>query len=65
MPKNNQRKASSADRKNMSTPVMDFVPAYEEVQRKAYQIHEQKGGSDFENWLEAERILKEEHQHAV
>jgi hypothetical protein len=38
-----------------------FVPSYEEVQRRAYQIHEERGGSDLENWLEAERALKEEH----
>ncbi len=41
-----------------------FVPSYEEVQRLAYHIHEEKGGSDLENWLEAERVLKEEHHHA-
>jgi hypothetical protein len=32
---------------------------YEDIQRRAYQIHEEKGGSDLENWLEAERALKE------
>ncbi len=43
-------------------PDSDFVPAYEDVQKKAYQLHEEKGGSEFDNWLEAERILKEEHR---
>jgi hypothetical protein len=38
-----------------------YSPSYEDVQRKAYLIHEEKGGNDFENWLEAERLLKEEH----
>ena len=28
------------------------------IQLRAYQIHEEKGGSDFDNWLEAEQILK-------
>jgi hypothetical protein len=40
-----------------------FVLVYEDIQRRAYQIHEEKGGSDLENWLEAERVLKEE-RHA-
>jgi hypothetical protein len=39
-----------------------MVPAYEDIQRRAYQIHEEKGGSDLENWLEAERVLKEENK---
>jgi hypothetical protein len=39
-----------------------FVPSYEEIQRRAYQIHEAKGGSDLENWLEAERVIREENQ---
>ena len=45
-----------------SLPSTDFVPTYEDVQRRAYQIHEEKGGSDLDNWLEAERILKVEQQ---
>jgi len=28
------------------------------IQRMAYQIHQERGGTDFDNWLEAERILK-------
>jgi hypothetical protein len=28
------------------------------IQLRAYQIHQEKGGSDLDNWLEAERILK-------
>jgi len=39
-----------------------FAPNYEDIQRKAYQIHEEKGGGELENWLEAEQVLKEEHQ---
>jgi len=39
-----------------------ILPNYMDVQRLAYQIHEEKGGSDLDNWLEAERILKGEHQ---
>ena len=38
-------------------------PSHEEVQLRAYQLHEEKGGSDFENWLEAERLLREEYLH--
>jgi len=28
------------------------------IQLQAYQIHQEKGGSEIDNWLEAERILK-------
>jgi len=27
------------------------------IQLRAYQIHQEKGGSELDNWLEAERIL--------
>jgi len=30
------------------------------IQLKAYQIHQEKGGSDLDNWLEAEQGLKKE-----
>ena len=30
------------------------------IQLRAYQIHQEKGGSDFDNWLEAEKSLKKE-----
>jgi len=29
-----------------------------DIKLRAYQIHLEKGGSDLENWLEAERSLK-------
>lgn len=28
------------------------------IQLRAYQIHEEKGGTALDNWLEAERILR-------
>jgi hypothetical protein len=37
----------------------EFEPSFEEIQKLAYEIHEQKGGSELENWLEAERMIKE------
>jgi hypothetical protein len=45
-----------------STSSETFTPAYEEIQMRAYLIHNQKGGSDLENWLEAERVLIKEHR---
>ena len=30
------------------------------IKLRAYQIHQEKGGSDFDNWLEAEKSLKKE-----
>jgi len=77
MSKHHQHKASSVNRGNTSISIdpesrgqiqeatsfgQELTPTFEDVQRKAYQIHEQKGGTDFENWLEAEQILKEEKQ---
>jgi hypothetical protein len=29
------------------------------IQLRAYQIYQEKGGSELDNWLEAERILSE------
>ena len=29
------------------------------IQLCAYQIHEEKGGTDFDNWLEAEQLIGE------
>ena len=39
----------------------DFVPEHGSLESRAYKIHEEKGGSESDNWREAERILKEEH----
>jgi hypothetical protein len=35
------------------------MPSHQDIKVLAYWIHEEKGGSDLENWLEAERVLKE------
>lgn len=32
------------------------------IQLRAYQIYREKGGSALDNWLEAERILKNKNQ---
>lgn len=45
-----------------SSSEIEFIPSYEDLQRRAYKIHEEKGGSDLDNWLEAEQILKKEHR---
>lgn len=33
--------------------------SFEEIQKKAYEIYQEKGGSDFDNWLEAEEALRQ------
>ena len=33
-----------------------------DIQTLAFQIYQEKGGSDLDNWLEAERILKNDAQ---
>jgi Protein of unknown function (DUF2934) len=40
-------------------------PSYEEIQKRAYEIHVERGGrhgSDLEDWLEAVRELKAKYQ---
>ncbi len=34
----------------------NFVVDQRPIQMLAYQLHEEKGGTDLENWYEAERI---------
>ena len=38
----------------------EWAPTFDEIQLRAYQIHEEKGGSDLDNWLEAEQVLRKE-----
>lgn len=33
-------------------------PSHDEIQRRAFEIHQARGGSAFENWLQAERELR-------
>jgi hypothetical protein len=37
----------------------------QKIQFRAYMIHQEKGGDHVDNWLEAERLLKEEYQNAA
>jgi hypothetical protein len=39
---------------------MDAALKDNSIKLRAYQIHQEKGGSDLDNWLEAERGLKKE-----
>ena len=48
--------------KNSASVPGDFVMDPEAGRLRAYQIHEEKGGTAEDNWLEAERILREESQ---
>jgi len=53
---------------NSSKRARNKIPMNEEtlnemIRKKAYELHEQRGGEhgrDFEDWLEAERIVKAE-----
>jgi hypothetical protein len=43
------------------TEAVDRGPSHEEIQRRAYEIHLERGarhGQDMDDWLEAERDLK-------
>ena len=35
----------------------------DDVKLRAYQIHQEKGGSDLDNWLEAEQSVKSTSSH--
>jgi hypothetical protein len=43
----------------------DSTVTLHDIEILAYQIHEQKGGSELENWLEAERMIKEKLYSSV
>ena len=53
----------------MSTETGDIpaeAAAYNDsIQLRAYQIHQEKGGSDLDNWLEAERSISNDDQSGV
>jgi hypothetical protein len=49
---NQVNKATKSE--NISTKKSDENSS---IQLRAYQIHQEKGGSELDNWLEAERIL--------
>jgi hypothetical protein len=50
--------------KTMGSGDIQTKPAIDNnsIQLRAYQIYQEKGGSDLENWLEAERILSNRDQ---
>jgi len=39
----------------------DSMISTHDIELLAYQMHEERGGTELENWLEAERVLKERH----
>ena len=39
-------------------------PSYAEIQLRAYYLYQIKGGSDVENWLEAEENLRQENSRS-
>jgi len=39
----------------------DSAISIQDIEELAYRIHEERGGTDLENWLEAEQILKERY----
>src|SRR5580704_7518726 len=52
--KNSNNASKPIVSKESQTNVVDE----ESIQLRAYQIHQEKGGSDLDNWLEAEQNLK-------
>jgi hypothetical protein len=56
---------SNQERQNRINKLDSFpnsFPSQEEIQKKAYEIYELKGGGDpVDNWLEAERLCKQQY----
>jgi len=49
------------------TRELEFHPTREEIEQRAYQLYVQRGGatgSDVEDWLQAERELREKYDIA-
>ena len=51
--------SEAAKSEDISTQVADKDSS---IKLRAYQIHLEKGGSDLDNWLEAERSLRNNHK---
>ncbi|HEY6904444.1 MAG TPA: DUF2934 domain-containing protein [Candidatus Acidoferrales bacterium] len=48
-------------------PQLTTGPSFEEIQRRAYELYVERGcvqGCDQDNWLEAERELKQGYQRS-
>jgi hypothetical protein len=62
MLKNNHKLARNISNKEHASVAVDIQSLVEtdnsSIQIRAYQIYQEKGGSAFDNWLEAERILR-------
>ena len=35
------------------------APSHDQIARRAYELYVARGGTAFDNWLEAERLLRE------
>ena len=59
-PFHNERKPNEAIEAAKSENNLTLVAQEDNsIKLRAYQIHLEKGGSDLDNWLEAERFLKD------
>jgi hypothetical protein len=57
MTKHHQSKAEQIDNKELGTEPFH----HEKIQVRAYHIYQEKGRSDLDNWLEAERTIRNIH----
>ncbi len=55
-------KYASKSAKSQDIPANAAAADDNAIQLRAYQIYQEKGGSDLDNWLEAERTLKNTDQ---
>ena len=46
-------------KKSQMAKKQEQVPSHVDIALKAYLLWQEKGGTEMENWLEAERILME------
>lgn len=57
------RARSQSTRTGLAEPINPAGSLQEEIERVAYALYEQRGridGHDWEDWLEAERIVKQQ-----
>lgn len=56
-----QSKVGQNNKKAPGAPETKGAVDNSSIQLLAYQIYQEKGGSELDNWLEAERSLKNDH----
>jgi len=60
MSKHSKKHNQSTQSPQQQSAPQESSATFEAIQKKAYEIYLEKGGSDFENWLQAEEALRQD-----